>query len=74
MADSSAASPVVTESGVVWAVQAGYEGTWRTLPSRFSEREEAMHQLDWARTHAPRSVLHRLIRETTTVTREVEDA
>lgn len=59
--------------GVVWTVQAGHEGQWQSLEAKFRERDAAIEHLQWCRVHAPRSVSHRLIRETTTVTTEIED-
>ncbi len=74
MVNISTSGLVTTEvRGVVWTIQAGHEGQWRALEARFHEQDAAIEHLEWCRVHAPRSVSHRLIRETTTVTTEIED-
>ena len=58
----------------VWEVQAGCDGQWRSVGSPTRERHNALQQLEWFRAHAPHTISHRLVRETTTVTFTIEDA
>ncbi|MEU3317433.1 hypothetical protein ABZ743_32820 [Streptomyces sp. NPDC006662] len=60
--------------GVVWVVQAGSEGRWRNASEEYSQRGDAVERLEWFRLHAPRSISYRLIRMTTTLVTDVEDA
>jgi hypothetical protein len=64
---------LTSDSSVRWLVQAGCGGRWITVDSCLS-RDVAVDSLELRRSTAPRSVAHRLVRETTTVTTQVEEA
>lgn len=59
---------------VVWSLEAGVEGQWRSMSGPYGERTEALARLEWCRVHAAPAVSYRLVRETTRVTTAVEDA
>ncbi|MEW1754126.1 hypothetical protein [Streptomyces angustmyceticus] len=58
-----------------WTVQ-GHAGTeaWRDMTTPYIDRGEALARLEHFRAAAQPSVSYRLVRETTVVTRTVEEA
>ncbi|MFD3808247.1 hypothetical protein ACFWTC_32750 [Streptomyces sp. NPDC058619] len=62
-----------TDCRVVWWVESGFGGQWRSLSGTSDERDEALERLEWCRVHAPPAVSYRLVRRTTRVTTAVED-
>ncbi|MBD3004813.1 hypothetical protein [Streptomyces sp. 5-10] len=57
-----------------WFIEAGSDGKWVPVTTKMRSREEAVEHLEWYRMTALPSTSHRLVRETTVVTRTVEDA
>ncbi|THA79762.1 hypothetical protein [Streptomyces sp. A0592] len=58
---------------VVWWVEAGSDGQWRSVSEPCDERDMALERLRWCRVHAPPAVSYGLVRRTTRVTMAVED-
>ncbi|GAA2657114.1 hypothetical protein GCM10010425_84980 [Streptomyces spororaveus] len=62
-----------TDCQVVWSVESGLDGQWRSVSGACDERAEALERLEWCRVHAPPPVSYRLVRRTTRVTTAAED-
>ncbi|MFJ3950263.1 hypothetical protein ACIPXV_09360 [Streptomyces libani] len=58
-----------------WTVQGSVNGkTWRDMTSPYTDRDASLDRLQQFRAAAQPSVRYRLVRDTTVVTRSVEEA